>query len=127
ADPDLGRLHPPRPFFGVPPCARAGRVRIPFRRPGLHPPRDCRGPPGPRGARQRSSIPGVSREGPADPAASAVGVVRGDRLRASELSRPRKATLYIRVANGGRMTTVLLQTAVGDVKSDLFDEEMPMT
>src|SRR5205823_8196088 len=42
-------------------------------------------------------------------------------------NRPRKASLYIRVANGGRMTTVLLQTTMGDVKIELFDEKMPIT
>src|SRR5207237_690630 len=46
---------------------------------------------------------------------------------ASGLNRPRKATRYIRVANGGRMTTVLLQTTMGDVKIELFDEKMPLT
>src|SRR5207237_6190505 len=122
------RLLPPRrAVVGVPPCARAGRERRSSRRPGLHPPHDCRGPPGPRGARQRSSIPGVSCEGPADPAASTVGVVRGDRLRASELNRPRKATLYICVANGGRMTRVLLQTTMGAVNIERYAEKLAST
>ena len=35
--------------------------------------------------------------------------------------------LYIRVTNGGRMSAVLLQTTMGDVKIELLDDTMPIT
>ncbi len=35
--------------------------------------------------------------------------------------------IYICGADGGRMTTVLLQTTLGDVRIELFDDAMPIT
>lgn len=42
-------------------------------------------------------------------------------------SEPGVVTLYIRGADGGRMTAVLLQTTVGDVRIELFHDSMPIT
>ena len=43
------------------------------------------------------------------------------------LSGPGVVTLYVRGADGGRVTTVLLQTTVGDVRIELLHDRMPIT
>src|SRR6266700_3561075 len=40
---------------------------------------------------------------------------------------PSVSRFYIRGADGCRMTNVLLQTTMGDVKIELFDDRMPIT
>ncbi len=56
------------------------------------------------------------------------GTWRFPRIRGS-LTRSRLGanTLYVGGANGGPMTTVLLQTTMGDVKIELLDKTMPIT